>query len=461
MDDTTTGSSITTTTRSSTRTRATPIPARSGAIFNTTSRLETRPVRSSTDLGSTEMGTSGATSRSAPPDSLEVSWAIPSCLPGSSPRSSRSWRSRSGRAADHGSLRNHRPSDIGPAQSTEPRSLLIASPYATPVTKLSDIGERGAIDILARIYDRGQPIGLGHDCGVVDWGDDYLVVTTDVVNRKTHIPTGATAQQIGWYATAVNLSDIAAAGARPLGFVAALSMPADTDVEFLRGLANGMEECVREFGIAVLGGDTKEADILAIAGTAFGRVRKERILLRTGARPGDAIVVTGDLGRAGHAAKTLEQSSGLRTEALNQLLRPYPRIADGMFFSESGAVTSCMDLSDGLGASLGQLAAMTKLSYQIDEAALPRYLGLTSLPPAVAKELVLYYGGDYELIATVRPDAIQTVLQRYSESSLRDRRRLTMIGKVAASGGNALVTKTGKEPLLAKGWEHFRSSGIR
>ncbi|TLZ86449.1 MAG: thiamine-phosphate kinase, partial [Methanobacteriota archaeon] len=81
---------------------------------------------------------------------------------------------------------------------------------------MSDIGERGAIDILARIYDRGQPIGLGHDCGVVEWGDDYLVVTTDVVNRKTHIPAGATAQQIGWYATAVNLSDIAAAGARPL-----------------------------------------------------------------------------------------------------------------------------------------------------------------------------------------------------------------------------------------------------
>jgi len=329
------------------------------------------------------------------------------------------------------------------------------------VTRLSDIGERGAIDILARIYDRGQPIGLGHDCGVVEWGDDYLVVTTDVVNRKTHIPAGATAQQIGWYATAVNLSDIAAAGARPLGFVAALSMPADTEVEFLRGLATGVEECVREFGIAVLGGDTKEADILSIAGTAFGRVRKDRILLRTGARPGDAIVVTGDLGRAGHAAKMLEQSSGMRTEALNQLLRPYPRIADGMFFSESGAVTSCMDLSDGLGVSLSQMAGMTKLSYQIDEAALPRYQGLASLSPAVAKDLVLYYGGDYELLATVRPDAIQTVLSRYSDSSVRDRRRLTVIGKVAPSGGNVLVTKTGKEPLLAKGWEHFRSAGIR
>src|SRR2546425_7793467 len=154
---------------------------------------------------------------------------------------------------------------------------------ADAVAKLSDIGERGAIEVLARIYDRGQPIGLGHDCGVVDWGDDYLVVTTDVVNQKTHIPAGATPTQIGWYATAVNLSDIAAAGARPLGFVAALSMPADTDVEFLRGLAQGMEECVREFGIAVLGGDTEEADGPPNAGTPLGRVREGRILRRTGA----------------------------------------------------------------------------------------------------------------------------------------------------------------------------------
>ncbi len=301
------------------------------------------------------------------------------------------------------------------------------------MTRLSDIGERGAIEILSRIYDRGQPIGLGHDVGAVAWGDDYLVVTTDVVNQKTHIPAGATPSQIGWYATAVNLSDIAAAGARPLGFVAALSLPADTDVEFLRGLAQGMDECTREFDIAVLGGDTKEGPTLSIAGTAFGRVAKDRILLRTGARPGDA---------------------------LNQLLRPYPRIAEGQLLSASGAATSCMDLSDGLGASLAQLAAMTRLSYQIEFDAMPLYRGLTTLQPAVAKEIALYYGGDYELIATVRPEGLQALLERASSTAPRGP-RLTVIGKVAASGGNVLLTKTGKEPLLAKGWEHFRSSAIR
>src|SRR3989475_13264019 len=115
------------------------------------------------------------------------------------------------------------------------------------------------MDILPRIFDRGQPTGLGHGCGVVEWGDDSLVVTTDVVNRKTHIPAGATAHQIGWNATAVNLIDIAAAGAQPPGFGAAPSIPPDTDVEFLRSLANGVGDSRREYGPPVRGGGTKDS----------------------------------------------------------------------------------------------------------------------------------------------------------------------------------------------------------
>jgi len=144
---------------------------------------------------------------------------------------------------------------------------------------------------------------------------------------------------------------------------------------------------------------------------------------------------------------------------LDQLLRPYPRIAEGMFLSESGAVTSCIDLSDGLGVSVAQLAAMTHLAYQIDFEALPLYRGLKDLPPAAAKDLALYYGGDYELLATVRAEAVGVLLERWSGAGRGQ--KLTVIGKVAASGGNVLLTKTGKEPLLAKGWEHFRSSVIR
>ncbi|TLZ64366.1 MAG: hypothetical protein E6K13_02795 [Methanobacteriota archaeon] len=98
-------------------------------------------------------------------------------------------------------------------------------PHARGVPALKDIGERQAVKALLRIFDRGHPVGLGHDVGVVDWGDDYLVVTTDAINARTHVPAGAAPTQIGWYVVAVNLSDIAASGALPLGFVAALALP--------------------------------------------------------------------------------------------------------------------------------------------------------------------------------------------------------------------------------------------
>ncbi len=325
------------------------------------------------------------------------------------------------------------------------------------MAKLSDVGERAAIQVLTRIFDRGHPVGLGHDCGVVEWGEDYLVITTDVVNPRTHIPTGARADQVGWYLVAVNLSDVAAAGARPLGFVAALSLPPDTEVEFLRDLGQGMEACAREFGIAILGGDTKEADVMSLAGTAIGRVRKDRILLRKGARPGDAIVVTGDLGRAGLAYDRLANPT-TRADGLGQLLHPYPRFSEGQAFSESGVVTSCMDISDGLGLSLAQMAAMSGLSYHVTWERIPLYQPLEALPVAQAAAYALYTGGDYELVATVKPEAVADLVTRRNETHRGAHRELTVVGTVGKPGPNTVSVDGKEEMLLAKGWEHFRPS---
>ena len=325
------------------------------------------------------------------------------------------------------------------------------------MAKLSDIGEREAIQLLMRTFDRGQPIGLGHDCGVVEWGEDYLVITTDVVNPRTHIPKGSRPEQVGWYFVAVNLSDIAAAGARPLGFVAALSLPPSTEVDFLKGLARGIEACAREFGIAVLGGDTKEADMVSLAGTAVGRVRKDRILLRKGARPGDAIVVTGDLGRAGLAYLQLGNPT-TRLEGIEQLLHPCPRVREGQIFSRSGAVTSCMDISDGLGLSLAQMAAMSGLSYTVEWEKLPLYEPLKSLPKDRQRECALYSGGDFELVATVKPEAVAGLIGRMNERHRGAHRPLTLIGKVGKPGPNFLAEGGKREPLQGRGWEHFRPS---
>jgi len=325
------------------------------------------------------------------------------------------------------------------------------------MAKLSDIGEREAIQLLTRILDRGQPIGLGHDCGVVEWGEDYLVITTDVVNPKTHIPGGSRSEQIGWYVVAVNLSDVAAAGARPLGFVAALSLPPSTEVDFLTGLAKGMENCTREFGIGVLGGDTKEADVMSLAGTAIGRVRKDRILLRKGARPGDAIVVTGELGRAGLAYAHLDNPA-TRADGIEQLLHPYPRVREGQIFSDSGLVTSCMDISDGLGLSLAQMAAMSGLSYVVEWEKVPAYKPVELLPLDRQREYALYSGGDFELVATVKPEAVPELAERLNEPHRGAHPGLTVIGTVGKPGPNLLMASGRPAPLQGRGWEHFRDS---
>ena len=324
---------------------------------------------------------------------------------------------------------------------------------------LKDVGEREAVRQLIRILDRGLPVGLGHDVGAVDWGDDYLVVTTDAVNVRTHIPRGAAPAQIGWYLVAVNLSDIAAAGATPLGFVAALVVPRDTDLEFLRGIARGMDGCARQFGIAVVGGDTKESETMTLAGTAFGRVPKARILLRSGARPGDIVVVTGDLGRSGWASRALGDPRQ-RTDALEILLRPYPRVEEGIFFSESGAVTSCMDISDGLGTTAFQVSEASRVAFTIDLDALPVYKPLREADRRTIEDLAVYYGGDFELLATVAPDRLDALLEKYRQAKgIEERHKLTVIGKVESKGGNRLYSKKGGTvPLENRGWEHFRSS---
>ena len=324
---------------------------------------------------------------------------------------------------------------------------------------LKDVGERAVIEQLKRIFDRGLPVGLGHDVGVIDWGEDWLVITTDAVNVKTHLPPGAAPGQVGWYLVAVNLSDVAAAGAFPLGFVAALAMPRDTDLDWVKALARGMEECARQFGIPIVGGDTKESEAMTLAGTAVGKVAKSRILLRTGARPGDVVVVTGDLGRGGWASRALTDPRD-RAEALDTFLRPYPRIDEGLFFSESGAVTSCMDVSDGLGATVHQLSEASKVSFLIDSDTLPLFKRLQGADRRTVEALALYYGGDFELVATVRPGRGGDLLEKYRQAKGREEQhKLTVIGKVEAKGGNRLYSKAGGTvPLENRGWEHFRSS---
>jgi len=317
--------------------------------------------------------------------------------------------------------------------------------------KLRDLGERETIEFLKGILDREKlPVRIGDDCAAISFGDDYLLVTTDVINQRTHIPKGATSYQIGWHIVAINLSDIAAMGGKPIGIVVAMSLPRTFDMASLKEIAKGMDECAREFDLAIIGGDTKESQEISLCWTAFGLVPKNRILLRSGARIGDVVGVTGELGKAGWSEFMIKKGKG-GGKAIENLLKIHPRINEGLLLSKTGWATSCIDISDGLASSLYQLTAASSVFFEIDFDRLPIFDEAGKLPDKV-KDLALYHGGDYELLATVNPKGLDLVQREFKKAG----KKFTPIGAVVEDKGNTLITRKGIEKLENKGYEHFR-----
>lgn len=289
-------------------------------------------------------------------------------------------------------------------------------------------------------------LGLEDDCAAIPMGDEYLLVTTDVVNRRTHIPRGATGRQVGWYTAAVNLSDIAAKGGRPLGLAVAMTLTRTLDVNYVKEIARGLDECCRAQGTEVIGGDTKEGPDVSLAGTAVGLVPKDQLMRRRGARAGDIVAVTGHLGRGGWGYRNLRQGK----PALDALLKPTPRIGTGRLLAESHQVTSCMDLSDGLAASLHQLSSVNGVSFEVEWQRVPLFPKLRRATLAARREAALYMGGDYELLFTVGAKEWQKVDALLSTKGVV----ATAIGGVIEGDENLLVAEE-IAPLGSKGYEHF------
>ena len=288
-------------------------------------------------------------------------------------------------------------------------------------TKVSSIGERALISRLSEIFnapegERKQEnilVGAGSDdCAVIDLkGEDCLVITTDMLHRTTDFPVEMTPWQMGWMSAAVNLSDIAAMGAEPTGLLMAIGMPSDTEIAFVEELARGIQACADFCGTTVIGGDLDTHSELTITGTALGRVKKNQLLLRKGAKPGDLVCVTGYTGSAGAALKAVQSKKTVSETVLKALFEPVPRTREARKLAESGAVTSMMDTSDGLAMSLYDLSRQSKVGFKIRENVLPilpEVKEFTSSPEELL-EFALYTGGDFELIFTVDPERLKKV----------------------------------------------------
>lgn len=318
--------------------------------------------------------------------------------------------------------------------------------------RLDERGERWMVDRIQRILgDRT----VGDDTAYIPWGNDYLLATTDATTIRTHYPWHSP-EAWGWYVAAVNLSDIASKGGEPLGVLLSLLLPRDTAVSTVAGIMKGAKDCCARYGTKVAGGDTKEGAELCLIGSAFGRVPKAEFMPRGGARPGDILALTGDVGAAASGFLALQEGiagNGLRGQE-RRLLLPIPRIFEGRAAARTKAVHACTDLSDGLSASVHQLCRRSNVGAAIMWDAVPVSRALVKRGKA-NERWAFHFGGDFELLMAVGPACFPKVRRAIEKTGTR----LTAIGRVV-KGRNVELTRCGsRRPLKYGGWEHFRGTG--
>jgi thiamine-monophosphate kinase len=296
-------------------------------------------------------------------------------------------------------------------------------------------------------------LGIGDDAALLECPPGtQLVASTDTLVAGVHFPPSVPAAAIGHRALAVNLSDLAAMGARPAWALLGLTLP-EADEAWLGEFAAGLSGLARAHDVALVGGDTTRGP-LCITVALLGYLPRGGALTRSGGRAGDALFVSGTPGDAG-AGLALEQG---RLRALpdaarylrERFLLPTPRVALGERLR--GRASACIDVSDGLFADAGKLAAASGAGLEISYEALPVSVPLTqTLGPDAARELALTAGDDYELCFAVRPQNVAALERELPQERWNYRR----IGVLRHAAGAVLVRDGTVMEFSHSGYRHF------
>ena len=295
----------------------------------------------------------------------------------------------------------------------------------------------------------GVVVGPGDDAAVLRpaAGED-LVATVDAVVEGVHFGPGFAPADVGWKALAVNLSDLAAMGARPLHALVALALPPGIALRTVRGIARGLGECARAHGLVVAGGNVTRASELSVTITALGTVPRGRAVLRAGARPGDLIVVTGTLGDA--ALGLLPRAS---PALVRRQRRPTPRLAAGRALA--GLVHAAIDVSDGLAQDLGHVCRASGVGALVGLADLPLSAAYRRMADRLADPYAaaLSGGEDYELVVALPPQS----LARARAAAARAGTPLTVVGRFVRGRGVRVIDPRGAPVPVAAGHDHLRA----
>ena len=315
-------------------------------------------------------------------------------------------------------------------------------------------------ELIARHFARATPsaiLGPGDDCALVAPSPGMeLAITTDMLVEGTHFLPRTDPGQLGWKTLAVNLSDLAAMGARPKWVLLAGALP-NSDEAWIAAFADGFFKCARRYGADVIGGDTTRGP-RNLCVTAIGELPSGTALRRDGARADDDIWISGQPGLAAlglaHLQGRTTLPESLAKRCVMALQRPLPRVELGLRLR--GLATAAIDVSDGLLADLGHILEASGLAAQLNEGQFP--LIPPGSEPKLAREAQLGGGDDYELCFTTPIAARQQVVMLAAELDLP----LWRIGYTVATrderpAGDILLTDAdGKPlPLPLRGFDHF------
>lgn len=311
--------------------------------------------------------------------------------------------------------------------------------------KLSDIGEKRIIETIVDNIDECKNLvsEIGkEDCALINYSNKKIVYTTDTLIRQKHFPRETSYEDIGWKTIAVNVSDIAAMGGKPLFSNTSMALP-DINKKELEKITEGMRRCSEKFDLCQVGGDISEHEQIVLNTSIIGEVEKNT-LFRKNAKPGQIVAVTGGVGLAGLGLKILNKEldikDSLRKKALKKLYCPVPRVSQARKLSKFRNIAA-IDISDGLSLSLEQLGEASNCGFEISTKKLPLSKKITEIVEKIDCSIfdLIDSGGDYELLFTTR------------NRELVENINATAIGRVTEKKG---ILYDG-EKRQARGYSHF------
>lgn len=284
--------------------------------------------------------------------------------------------------------------------------------------KMQQLGEFGLIDRIRKMTSVPDPswVGIGDDCAVIPLSPETggapasdLLVSTDMLVEGTHfLMEDISPRQLGWKSAAVNISDIAAMGGKPIATFLSLALPKTLPEQWMQEFMEGYNGISEKYGAALLGGDTTcSPDRICINVAVLGTCPRGKARLRSAARPGDLVCVTGTLGDSAAGLRLiLGGQKGAAPRLMDRHYTPTPRVEEGLALSCLPGVHAMMDISDGVGSDLRHILDESGVGARIDTGKLPISKELQDLCSEKGwdpKELALSGGEDYELLFTMDP----------------------------------------------------------